>query len=56
MEILLSIVCIIVVFVICGRAVIMDVRNPKPLMENGDKRFDDVKKVKTRSIFHVEVR
>ncbi len=56
MEILLSIVCIIVVFVICGRAVIMDVRNPKPLMENGDKRFDEVTKVKTRSIFYSEVR
>lgn len=49
-------VLVVLLFVIGGMEIVKSVRNPKPLMENGDKRFSDIKKEKTRSILHVEVR
>lgn len=47
---------VISLFFIGGMEIVKSVRNPKPLMENGDKRFANIKKEKTRSILHVEVR
>ena len=41
---------LIAIIVAGGRAVSAHICNPLPTMENGDKRFCDVKQFKTRSI------
>lgn len=56
MGIATAIIFVILLFLISGMEIIKSIRNPKPLMDNGDKRFSQIKKQKTRSILYVEVK
>ena len=41
---------IVTFLVVAARVILISTRNPRPLMENGDKRFSEIKKVKTRTL------
>lgn len=42
-------ICFCIIF-FGGRAVVIHFNNPLPTLENGDKRFTEVKQIKTRKI------
>lgn len=53
---LISIVLIVVVAVLCIRELYINHYNPLPKFENGDKRLDQIKFVKTRKITGISQR
>lgn len=52
-SIIIGVIFIIIIFFILyftGKEILCVYRNPFPVFHNGDKRFRDIKKYKTRSI------